>query len=146
MEIKFEIVDENYGSEYEQRFVIGIQNEGGVVAEYDFPTRIGQSVNFRERNLKGVLDSIQDGKSLPSPVKEGGKVNLFFKSLPISTNHVAVNTTLNYLSTFETYGSQDANFSYTIATEDTRPENSNVKIFIGSYVGGCIRILDWKVN
>ena len=132
--------------EYDQRFVVGVQNKDGVIAEYDIPTRNGQNVNFRERNLKGEFGSSQDGKSLPSPVKNSGIINLSFESLPISTNNIALNTTLKYLSVFETYGSQDPDFSYTITAEDTRPENSNIELFIGSYVGGCIQILGWAVD
>ena len=154
MDIKFDIVNEESNLIYTQRFVVGIQNEEGPLAEYDIPTRGGQNVNFRERrNVLGesgeyhdVFDEFVNGESLPSPAKEGGIINLTFKSFAFNSDKIGTNLNLGYFSALEKYGSQTGEFSQVYSTEDTEPESSSVNLYIGSYVGGCIKILNWKVK
>jgi cell division protein FtsL len=145
-EIKFKMIDEYVDSTYSQRFVVGVRDNDGVVSEFDFPTKDKQTVNFRERDLVGFFGSIQDGKSLSSPIKEGGVINLTFETSQINTNQIAEKITLNYLSSIKEYGPEDKSIGYYIPVNDSQPESLPINIFIGSYVGGCIQILDWKVN
>ncbi len=53
---------------------------------------------------------------------------------------------LNYISAILEYGNGENSFSYDISTNDPNPETASTSIFIGSYVGGCIQILDWRSN
>lgn len=145
MRIKLKMVDEVEGSDYKQRVVVGLQDKDGIVSEFDIPTRDGQTVNFRERNLEEIFDSFQDGKSLSSPIKEGGVINLIFETSQIETNRVAEKITVNYLSSIEEYGSENEIIGYSILASDSQPKNSPVNFFVGSYVGGCIQTLDWEV-
>ena len=145
MEVKFKMVDEVEGSDYNQMFVVGLQDENGPISEFHIPTRNGQTVNFRENTPQGVFDSIQDGKEINSPIRKESIINLVFETKPKHDNEITEVVTLGYLSAIEKYGGEKDSISYDKSLNDTHPENSPASVIIGNYMGGCIQVIDWKV-
>jgi hypothetical protein len=147
LHLKFEIVDEK-GEDvsYIQRVVVGIGEREKLVSEFDIPTRYGQTVNFREASSAGSLVSVQKGQSLPSPIREGSVINLGFESNQKLGSEITEVIHFEYPSVIPEYGDQDKSLSYDLNVGDSHPETAPTTLFIGSYIGGCIQIINWQVT
>lgn len=148
--LKFQMVDEpSEGYDYTQRIVVGIKQNVNALSELDIPTRAdggGSVVNFRVASDSGVLVSGGEGKSLSSPIKEGSVINLSFRTNPKHGSEITEIIELNYISSVTKYGEENKSISYDMRVDDPQPETARAHIFLGSYIGGCIKIIDWDAN
>jgi hypothetical protein len=104
------------------------------------PTRDAENVEFKEAGEH------HKGKELATPIEEGSLVNLKMETRHINNDLVAVIVTVDYRSAIEKIGTETKSFEYTIESDDVNPRNYEANVFIGSYVGGCLDIVDWAVR
>lgn len=143
--LKFRMLNENE-RKYTQHFVIGLADDKNILTELDIPTRVseGQTMSLRESSESGVLVPRSPGISLKSAIEEGSVINLTHEIQSNVGRLVTQTTALNFVSQ---YGSEDDKFpTYDKELEDANPSNLPLKLFIGSYVGGCFQILDWSLT
>lgn len=147
LNLKFRMVDQhNETTDYVQRMVVGMKLDGVVFSEYDVPTRDSQIINFRVTSESGGLVPGGEGKSISSPIKDKSIINLKFQTKPKHGQEITQIIMLDYLSTIGEYGEESKSISYDTKVNDPRPETARTNLFIGSYIWGCIEIIDWQAN
>jgi len=83
LNLKFKMINEDENIlDYEQRMIVGVKINSLVFSEYDVPTRKGGVVNFRIADQNDNLIPGGGGGSISSPIKDGGIINLEFKTQP----------------------------------------------------------------
>lgn len=144
LNLKFQMVDQDDKKvDYNQRVVVGTKLDNSVFSEFDFPTKSGQVVNFRVASESGELVSGGEGKSIGSPIIDKTIINLNFQTKLKHGQDVTQILTLNYISK---YGPENKDIVYDSKVNDSRPETTRTNLFVGSYLGGCIKIIDWQAN
>lgn len=144
--IKFKMVSQQDSKkDYKQRIVIGLKVDNNLFSEYDIPTREGQVINFRSASSSGELLSGGEGKPLSSPIKEDSTINLNFKTQQKIGQEITQILGVDYISSQEQYGDENDNISFDTSLNDPKPETVRSNLYIGSYVGGCIKIVDWSI-
>lgn len=144
LNLKFRMQDEKT-AEYTQHFVVGIADGEDILTELDIPTRTkdGQTMSLRESSESGALVPRPPGSPLKSAIEEGSVVNLSHEIQNKVGRLVTQTTFINFVSK---YGPEEDKFpTYDKELDDAKPENLPLKLFIGSYVGGCLEILDWSL-
>lgn len=145
--LKFRMVDQNNKiTDYTQRVVIGVKLDGMVFSEYDVPTRNSPVVNFRVASESDGLVSGGEGKSISSLIKDKSTINLKFQTKLKHGQEITQILELDYISVVDEYGDENKSVSYDTKVNDSRPETARAKLFIGSYMGGCIKIIDWYAS
>lgn len=148
--LKFQMVDEpGEKYDYSQRIVVGIKQDVSALSGFDVPTRVyggGSVVNFWVTSDSGALVSGGEGKPLSSPIKEGSVINLSFRTNPKHGSEITEIIELNYISSVTKYGEENKSISYDKRVDDPQPETARAHIFLGSYIGGCIKVIDWHAN
>lgn len=144
--LKLRMIDEPGVSGYEQRFVTGLAEDQKILSEFDIPTRLGEVVSFREASVSGELVSLQNGTEIASPIKEGTVINLIHEIKHKQGKFLTQTIRLEYLPAIEKYGVQKPEVPYDAVLDDANPSSFPLKLFIGSYVGGCLEILDWSLT
>lgn len=145
--LKFRIVDQdNKITNYKQRVVTGLKFEDEIFSEFDIPTRDSQVVNFRVASESGGLIPGGPGKPISSPIKDKSIINLQFKTQFKSNQEITQFIDLDYFSSISDYGNETKEISYDARVNDPLPKTTKTNIFIGSYFGGCIKIINWNVN
>ncbi len=137
--------DEN-AIEYTQHFVVGVADGENILTELDIPTRAkdSQTMSLRESSASGTLAPKPPGTPLKSAIEEGSVINL---SHEIHSKVSRLVTQTTYIKFVSTYGSEEDKFpTYDKELDDVEPENLPLRLFIGSYLGGCIEILDWSLT
>lgn len=143
--VKFRMYDEDINV-YNQQFVIGLADGDNILTELDIPTREsnGQTMSLRESSSSGTLVSRPPGTPLPSAIKEGSVINLTHE-IRSEISQTITQTTIIHLTS--KYGSEEGKFpAYDKLVDDSNPDNLPLKLFVGSYLGGCLQILDWSVT
>lgn len=147
LDLKFRMVDQDIGStDYTQRIVVGMKLDETVFSEYDIPTRDNQVINFRVASEDGRLVSGGEGKSISSLIKDKSIINLKFQTKLNHGQEVTQIIGLDYISGIDEYGDESKSISYDAKVNDPRPETTRANLFIGSYVGGCIKIINWHAS
>jgi len=145
--LKFKMVDEdNKITNYTQRILSGLSFEDEILSEFDIPTRDSQVVNFRVASGNGGLITGGPGKSISSTIKDKSIINLKFRTQFKSTQEITQFIDLDYLSSIDDYGNEKKTINYDSKINDPKPETAKANIFIGSYMWGCIKIIEWKTN
>lgn len=143
--LKFQVINENETEKiYVQRVVVGIRGNAGYLSEFDFPTREESVVNFRVASESGGLVSGKSGETLGSAIKDGSTINLEFKTQKKLLQEVTGLIGIDSISTIEQYGSIKKDFSLDFKVNDTNPESAKAFLYLGSYVGGCVKIQGWN--
>lgn len=143
--LKFKMHDQS-GKNYNQQFVIGLADGTQILTELDIPTRTadGQTMSLRESSSSGTLIPRSPGHALSSPIEEGTNINLTHEIKSDLPRYITQTTLIHFISK---YGSDDGKFpTYDKEVDDSNPDNLPLKLFVGSYVGGCIEVLDWSLN
>lgn len=144
LDLKFQMVNEdNNHPDYEQRVVVGTTFSGRVFSEFDIPTRIEQVINFRVASESGELVSGGIGKPFGSPIIVDTVINLNLLTKAKNGQNMTQVITLDYIST---YGDEHKKIDYDAETGDSHPETARTHLIIGSYVGGCIKVIGWRAN
>lgn len=147
LSLKFRMVNQyDNVTNYTQRVVVGMQLDEAVFSEYDVPTRNSQVVNFRVASENGELVSGGEGKPISSPIKDKSTINLRFQTKLKHGQETTQIIGLDYVSAVDEYGEESKSISYDAKVNDARPETTRANIFIGSYMGGCIKIIDWHAS
>lgn len=145
--LKFRMVDQdNRVTDYAQRVVMGLELNKMVFSEYDVPTRNSPVINFRIASESGGLVSGGEGKSINSLIKDRSTINLKFQTKLKHGQEITQILELDYISMIDAYGSDNKSVSYDTKVNDSRPETARARLFIGSYMGGCIKIIDWYAS
>lgn len=145
--LKFSMADQDDNiTNYTQRIVIGLRFEKKVLSEFDIPTRGAQVVNFRVASESGRLIPGGPGKSISSPIKDKSIINLKFETQFKSNQEITQFIDLDYFSSISDYGDEKETVSYDVKVNDPQPKTAKSNIFIGSYSGGCIKIINWNAN
>ena len=145
--LKFRIVDQDdQVSNYTQRVVTGQKFNDGIFSEFDIPTRDSNNVNFRIGSESGGLISGGRGKSISSTIKDKSIIYLHFRTQFKSNQEVTQFIDLDYFSSISDYGQETKTISYDAQVSDPQPKTAKSNIFIGSYFGGCVKIIEWKAN
>ncbi len=143
--LKFKMINENDNQEYSQRVVVGAGLRDDLISEFDFPTRGSEVVNRRVASDSGKLEPVKPGKEISSPMKEGSVINMTFESNSKMGSEITEILSLEYRSKIKEKGDEDDKINLDIDVEDPHPENSTTSLFFGSYLGGCIEIINWSV-
>ena len=147
LHLKFQMVNQYAKTfNYFQRLVTGLKYGDRIFSEFDIPTRDSQMVNFRITSTDGGLISGGEGKSISSTIKDKSIIDLVFRTQYKSNEEIPQSVDLDYLSSVIEYGNEKKTINYDVKIDDPNPKTAKGNIFIGSYLGGCIKILEWKVN
>jgi hypothetical protein len=145
--LKFQMVDQDEKiTEYTQRILAGLEFGDKILSEFDIPTRNSQIVNFRIASDSGSLISGGPGKPISSPINDKSIINLKFRTQFKSRQEITEFIDLDYFSSIPDYGDENKTISYDAKVNDSRPETAKSNIFIGSYFGGCIKVIDWHAS
>lgn len=147
LSLKFCMVDQNDKvTNYTQRIVTGLKFADEVFSEFDIPTRDDQVVNFRVASESGGLISGGPGKPISSSIKDKSIINLKFRTQFKSNQEITQFIDVAYFSSIADYDDEMETISYDAKVNDPQPKTAKSNIFIGSYHGGCIKIIDWNAN
>ncbi|MFC1627049.1 hypothetical protein ACFL18_00645 [Patescibacteria group bacterium] len=143
--LKFKMANEDDNQVYSQRVIVGSGIRGSLISEFDFTTRDFEEVNLRVASASGELVPVKPGKEISSPMKEGGVINLTLESSSQMGSEITEILYLDYKSKIEKKGDENDKIKLDINVGDPQPENSTTSLFFGSYLGGCIEIINWSV-
>ncbi len=146
--MKVQLLDENLQkTAYKQRVVVGISLLGNPIAEYDIPTRFEEGINFRVLTSGKGLISGGKGTFLSSPIKAGSKIEIGYKTQPKLDQLITHLLKINSISAIEKYGVEPKSVvNDSTVEDDPTPNTLRGNLFIGSYVGGCIKVIDWSAS
>ena len=147
LHLKFQIEDQAKSLiGYMQKVVAGLRFNNNIYSEFHIPTRNSQTVNFRVASESGGLKSGGEGRSISSQIKDKSIIDLVFRTQYKSNEEISQFIDLSYLSAKPEYGKENKTINYDSIIGDPNPKTAKANIFIGSYIGGCIKIIEWKVN